>query len=298
MSGLSVSRVCSLAGKSRQAYYRSLWSRKRSRERADEVVSLVERIRAEMPRVGVRKIYHMARERLRPLRVGRDRLFSILRANYLLVRPARAYHVTTRSRHRFRKYENLTEGLRVCRPEQVWASDITYVGNGGRHLYLALVTDVYSKRVMGHDLSESLAAEGCLRALDRANRERMYGDELLIHHSDRGIQYCCGAYQERLRRYGMRVSMTEGHDPYANAVAERVNGILKQEFLLEEYDLPLREMRRVVRDAIGTYNRDRPHYSCGYLTPDQMHRQREVEIKTYKKSGRKDLDLDKNKVVL
>lgn len=236
-----------------------------------------------MPRIGCRKLYYMLHPQLRSLSVGRDMLFSILRANHMLVSPARSYHVTTNSHHRFKKHKNLVSGMEIVRPEQVWVSDITYIGGGGKNMYLALVTDAYSKKIVGYDLSESLSADGALRALKMAQASRMYRNEHLIHHSDRGIQYCSDAYQKRLTRYGIATSMTESYDPYANAVAERVNGILKQEFLLEELSLPLNEMKLVVKDAVNTYNEVRPHFSCGYLTPCQMHFQRKVKVKTYKK---------------
>ena len=285
MSGLPKGAICELFGVSRQSYYRKKWRVSNGKERAKKVVESVEKIRAEMPRIGCRKLYHMLHAQMRDLLVGRDKLFSILKANHMLVKPLRSYHVTTNSHHRFRKHKNLVEGLEIVRPEQVWVSDITYIGGRCKHMYLALVTDAYSKKIVGYDLSESLNTEGSLRALKMANASRLYKGEPLIHHSDRGIQYCSDSYQNRLSRYGMTTSMTESYDPYANAVAERVNGILKQEFLLEEANLPLREMKLVVRDAINTYNKMRPHYSCGYLTPCQMHAQRNVKVKTYKKEG-------------
>ena len=283
MSGLPKVAICELFGVSRQSYYRKKWRAAQIKDRATKVVESVEKIRAEMPRVGCRKLYYMLNPQMRSLSVGRDKMFTILRANHMLVSPERSYHVTTNSHHRFRKHKNLVEGMDIVRPEQVWVSDITYIGGRDKHMYLALVTDAYSKKVMGYDLSESLNTEGALRALKMAQASRVYKKDPLIHHSDRGIQYCSDSYQEKLARYGMRTSMTESYDPYANAVAERINGILKQEFLLEEINLPLGEMKLVVRDAINTYNKLRPHYSCGYLTPCQMHDQREVKVKTYKK---------------
>ncbi len=140
-----------------------------------------------------------------------------------------------------------------------------------------------SKKIVGYDLSDSLEASGAVRALQMANRNRAYRQLPLIHHSDRGIQYCCDEYRKVVRRCNLTVSMTESYDPYANAVAERVNGILKQEFGLEELRLPLREQRQVVRESIGIYNSMRPHCSCAMLTPNQMHRQSEVKIKTYRR---------------
>lgn len=283
MSGLSKVAICKLSGVNRQSYYRRKWSTAKTKERAESVVRSVEMIRAEMPRVGCRKLYHMLHSQMQSLSVGRDKLFTILRANHMLVSPVRSYHVTTNSHHRFRKHKNLVEGVEINRPEQVWVSDITYIGGRDKHMYLALVTDAYSKKIVGYDLSESLNTEGALRALRMAHASRIYKNEPLIHHSDRGIQYCSDAYQKRLARYGVTTSMTESYDPYANAVAERVNGILKQEFLLEDINLPLDGMKLVIRDVINIYNNVRPHYSCGYMTPCQMHSQRMERVKTYKK---------------
>lgn len=236
----------------------------------------------EMPRIGTRKLYHMLQPTLEEKHIGRDRLFDILRANHMLIKPARSYHVTTNSHHRFRKHKNLVANMEPTRPEQIWVSDIIYIGNRKKHMYLSLVTDAYSKKVMGYNLSNSLDTQGSLNALKMANRNRMYRDECLIHHSNRGIQYCSDSYQRLLERYHITPSMTESYDPYANATAERINGILKQEFMLEDLDLPLAEMKRVVKDAIDKYNNQRPHYSCQYHTSAFMHLQRDVKIKTYK----------------
>lgn len=254
----------------------------RSRQKATEVVEMVRNIRMELPRIGTRKLYHMLRPSLREKGVGRDKLFAILRANRLLIKPVRSYHVTTNSHHRFRKHKNLVADMEVTRPEEVWVSDITYIGFGNRHLYLSLVTDAYSKKIMGYDLSDSLDTRGALRALKMAHRNRLYKEAPLIHHSDRGVQYCSDVYQKLLKRYHIIPSMTESYDPYANAVAERINGILKQEFLLEELNLPLTDMKRIMKDVVYKYNNLRPHYSCEYKTPEYMHRQKQIKIKTYK----------------
>ena len=148
-----------------------------------------------MPRIGTRKLYYMLKPRLREINTGRDRLFDILRANHMLVPPCRSYHITTNSHHRFRKHRNLIADMVPERPEQVWVSDITYIGNRTRHMYLALVTDAYSKKIMGYDLSDSLSTTGSVNALKMANRNRRYRENSLIHHSDRGIQYCSDIYQ-------------------------------------------------------------------------------------------------------
>lgn len=283
MKSVSISEVCRLLGTSRQRYYRGVWGERRSRRRATETVVLVQSVRKEMPRIGGRKLHHMLSRELAIIGVGRDRLFDILRANHMLILPPRSYHVTTNSHHRFRKYKNLIAGMTVTRPEQVWVSDITYIGNRSSHLYLALVTDAYSKKIVGYDLSESLGADGAIRAIKMAHANRRYPEEELIHHSDRGIQYCSDEYQKLLRRYKIIPSMTESYDPYANAVAERVNGILKQEFLLEELNLPFDMMKKAVRESVEIYNNRRPHCSCGYNTPEWTHGQKNIQIKTYAK---------------
>ena len=284
--------LCELLGISRQKYYRACWTEAKSKARAIEVISMVQQERRYQPRIGGRKLYFMLNPRLRDLGIGRDKLFSILRANHMLVQPHRTYHTTTNSHHRFRKHKNLIADMEITRPEQVWVSDITYIGHRDNHMYLALITDAYSKKIMGYDLSSSLGTEGSVRALKMANSNRIYPRLPLIHHSDRGIQYCSDIYQRRLRKYRITTSMTESYDPYANAIAERVNGILKQEFVLEDYNYPIQIMRQIVADAIGIYNQRRPHSSCQLLTPEMMHRQDKIKIKVYKKISSKGYPFD------
>ena len=284
MNRLSKSNLCRLLGITRQKYYRSCWSLENKRKIADLVVSMVDNIRMSQPRIGTRKLYYLLQKELNNLNVGRDKLFDILRANHMLINPLRSYHVTTNSHHRFRKHKNIIADMEITRPEQVWVSDITYIGQRDNHMYLSLITDAYSKKIMGYDLSSSLGTEGSLRALKMAASNRRYPKNDLIHHSDRGVQYCSDIYQRALAKYKIETSMTESYDPYANAVAERINGVLKQEFLLEQYNVPLDVMKAVVKDVVEIYNKQRPHYSCGYLTPEQMHRQSERKIKTYKKT--------------
>ncbi|MCJ8289789.1 MAG: IS3 family transposase, partial [Crocinitomicaceae bacterium] len=182
----------------------------------------------------------------------------------------------------FRKHKNSVAELPIVRPEQVWVSDITYIGNRTNPIYLALITDAYSKKIVGHDVSNSLCTKGTLRALSMAAKSRSYKREALIHHSDRGFQYCSNEYQKLLSNKKIKCSMTESYDPYANAVAERVNGILKQEFLGYDRKLSISIMKQLVKDSVRIYNTIRPHYSCHLLTPKQMHRQRELKMRTYK----------------
>lgn len=237
----------------------------------------------QMSELGTRKLYVKLYDELRELGVGRDRLFAIMKANHLKIHPKRQYHVTTNSHHRFRKHSNLVEHLKVTRPEQVWVSDITYLGNRDVPMYLSLVTDAYSKKIMGFNVSDSLNAHGAVSALKQAVKNRVYREEQLTHHSDRGLQYCCNQYQSILTKHGISCSMTQQYDPYQNAVAERVNGILKQEFIKDILVKDVTLMNKIVGQCINIYNNERPHYSCQYKTPEHMHKQRKIEIRTYKK---------------
>ena len=235
-----------------------------------------------MPRLGTRKLYHMLKVELSKINVGRDKLFKILKANHMLILPKKNYHITTDSHHRFRKHKNIISGLEYERPEQVWVSDITYTGNRKNPSYLALVTDAYSKKIMGYDVSNSLEMEGALRALEMAFKNRSYSKTPLIHHSDRGLQYCSNEYQKALKDNNLSTSMTEKYDPYENAIAERVNGILKQEFFIADYDTDIVTKQILVRDAINLYNSVRPHLSNHMLTPNKMHAQEKLKRKQYK----------------
>jgi len=211
-----------------------------------------------------------------------DKFFNILRANHLLIQPKRSYHITTNSHHRFRKHQNQILDLEINRPEQVWVSDITYIGKREKPCYLSIVTDAYSKKIMGHYVADNLNTESSLIALKTAVKKRKNKDLSLIHHSDRGLQYCANDYQSVLNKNGVLCSMTQNSDPYENAVAERINGILKQEFMIDKYNQDLDVMKCIVKEAINTYNEQRPHYSNYMLTPDQMHVQNQIKMRTYK----------------
>ncbi len=269
-------------GVNRQVYYRRKQTVKLRKSRAVQVVELVESVRFQMPKIGVRKLYFLLQEELKRLHVGRDMLFRIMKANHMLIIPKRSYHLTTNSHHRFRKHKNLIENVVPEKPEQIWVSDITYVGNRQNPMYLALITDAYSKQIMGYDVSNSLDVSGSLRALNMALKKRKYKNNVLTHHSDRGLQYCSNEYQNVLSRSKVNCSMTESYDPYANAVAERVNGILKGEFIGYNNKYSLQTMEKLIEKSVEIYNKRRPHFSCLYMTPSQMHNQNEIKIKTYK----------------
>lgn len=280
--------MCRLVGIDRQKYYRSKAQVQSRKDLATKVISLVQPIRAQMPRLGGKKLYHLLNNDLKPLKIGRDKFFDILRANSMLIRAQKQYHVTTNSFHRFKKHKNKIESLKIERPEQVWVSDITYIGTRENPMYLALVTDAYSKQIMGYDVSASLDSSGCERALKCAHKNRKYPNQELIHHSDRGVQYCSDEYQKLLKHMKIKCSMTESYDPYANAVAERINGVLKQEFITNFRHIELSLMKKIVAQSIKAYNLLRPHWSCELLTPAKMHQQQELKYKSYKKTQPQD----------
>ena len=154
---------------------------------AQQVIQLVQSKRSLMPKLGTRKLYYLLEDELRTLGVGRDKLFRILKVNHLLIKPKRSYHITTDSHHRFRKHKNIVSTVEISRPEQVWVSDITYIGIRSNPSYLALITDAYSKQIVGYNVSDSLSVTGSLKALEMALKNRIYKDKPLIHHSDRGL---------------------------------------------------------------------------------------------------------------
>ena len=269
-------------GINRQIYYRSTKRSRTSKNKAEQVVELVENIRMKMPKIGGRKLYFMLNEPLKTLKIGRDKFFNILKANHLLITPKRRYHITTNSHHRFRKHKNLVLDYQITKPNQVWVADITYIGNRKNPSYLSLITDAYSKKIVGHYVAENLTTEGSLLALKKAINTTELKELSLIHHSDRGLQYCSDEYQKILEKNNISCSMTQNSDPYENAVAERINGILKQEFNIDKFDVETKIKRKIVEESIEIYNEFRPHFSNHYLTPNQMHKQEKLKIKTYK----------------
>ena len=269
-------------GINRQIYYRSTKRSRTSKNKAEQVVELVENIRMKMPKIGGRKLYFMLNEPLKTLKIGRDKFFNILKANHLLITPKRRYHITTNSHHRFRKHKNLVLDYQITKPNQVWVADITYIGNRKNPSYLSLITDAYSKKIVGHYVAENLTTEGSLLALKKAINTTELKELSLIHHSDRGLQYCSDEYQKILEKNNISCSMTQNSDPYENAVAERINGILKQEFNIDKFDVQTKIKRKIVEESIEIYNELRPHFSNHYLTPNQMHKQEKLKIKTYK----------------
>ena len=253
----------------RQGYYKK--RRKKAGELLEEeiIIDMVKEIRRRLPRIGGRKLYYLLKEDLikLPSSPGRDKFFGILRKYGLLIKPMKQFVRTTNSYHRFRIHPNLLIGLVVDVPNKVFVSDITYIRLPGDFCFLFLVTDVYSRKIVGYYLSMSLAARGAVIAMKKALRGVAETDGL-IHHSDRGFQYCCEEYVSLLTSQNIKISMGEAGNPYDNAIAERVNGILKNEFFLNSTFKSFNDANKAVREAISNYNTLRPHMSIGYLTPE------------------------------
>jgi putative transposase len=270
---LSVTCACRLLGISRQAYYQQRQRVQQLAQTERAILAFVQDERVRQPRIGARKLLHLLTTQTER-RIGRDRFFNLLRRHRLLVPRRHAYHKTTHSHHRFRCHPNLLrEGVDQVQarvPEQVWVADITYLPVKQGEAYLSLVTDAFSRKIVGYHVHGDLKADSVLRAYEKALRCRSAGGSL-IHHSDRGIQYCSRLYQEVHGKHGVICSMTDGYDCYQNALAERVNGILKTEYLLIKPDT-LEQAARMVDESVQLYNEKRPHMALQYKTPDEVHR--------------------------
>jgi len=273
----------------RQAYYKSIQASGRKRKEKEVIISLVQQQRVMMTRIGTRKLHYLIKPSLDKIgiRCGRDRLNAILKFEGMLVKKKRNYMRTTNSYHRFYKYPNLIKDIEINRAEQVWASDITYIRTGEGFMYLSLITDLYSKQVVGYELSDNLKTINCINALKEAIKGRKYPERSLIHHSDRGFQYCSPDYTETLESNHIDISMTTKHDPYENAVAERINGTLKNEFDLEDRLPDQKHAEREVNKTIWVYNNLRPHDSCNKLTPIQAHAKENYKLKKWPMRFRK-----------
>jgi len=232
----------------------------------------VKSLRCEHTKLGTLKLRHELREDLKKYGrgLGRDKFFDLLRENDLLVKRKRRYMVTTNSNHPFKKYGNELVKARIEKPHQAWVSDITYLSTRDKFVYLSLVTDAYSRKIVGWSLDKSLAVEGALNAVKKAIKQ-CPDITKLIHHSDRGIQYCCYAYSDLLTSKNVTLSMGEAGNCYDNATAERVNGILKSEYLLDTEFKDYEQAVKAVEQAIYLYNHKRPHWALGLEKPAEVH---------------------------
>ena len=273
-------------GISKQAYYKRLKSYKNNAINEQTILKMIQEYRNKVgQRTGGRKLYDEFKDQFKPLhiKIGRDKLFGILRANNLLVPKLKNYHITTDSKHRFHKYKNLVTNSIPTRPEQLWVSDITYIKTDNGHNYLALVTDAYSKQIMGFKLASHMKASLCVEALKMAIKNRQYPNKKLIHHSDRGFQYCSHEYTKYAESNGIMMSMTEQYDPYENAVAERINRTLKYEYGLKQSIKNTDLAQRMIKQAVYIYNNLRKHTSLDFRKPFEVHLNPNVEYKSYKR---------------
>jgi putative transposase len=272
-SHLSLKYICRLFGKSRQGWY-DLGQHKGHKEMKNGLIlEKVREIRTDFPKMGSVKLRVMVEKELQNhhLSLGRDTFLQLLRDHDLLIKKRRSYVRTTNANHHFKKWPDLLNRRPATTAEEIWVSDITYLRIKSGFVYLALVTDAYSRKIVGYNLSRNLKAEGCISALKMAFNDRIYPQRPLIHHSDRGIQYCCDAYVRLLERHQVAISMTQTGSPYDNAIAERINGILKMECELDQTFTSFQHAGQKVLEAVTKYNHRRPHFSCQLNTPQYRH---------------------------
>jgi transposase InsO family protein len=267
-------------GISRQAFYKAekLMQEKVLSEQL--ALEMVNDIRCRQPKIGGKKLYYLLSDDLQklPSKIGRDALFTLLRNNLLLVCRKRSRFSTTNSNHSNKVYPNLIKGLVVTKPDQVLISDITYIRRIGGFSYLSVVSDLYSRKILGYYVSGNLSMEGPLMALKNSLRQLNNNEKNdTIHHSDRGIQYSSFRYTDKLKKYKIRISMSAKGNPYDNAVMERIMGILKQEFLLDQTFQNIESIRKAVSEAVIIYNEERPHLSLAYKTPEMVYNENDSE---------------------
>ena len=280
---IGLAKLCGWFGITRQAYYQNNWEGISTTLEEDLIIQLVKQIRETHRRMGTRKLYEMLQPFMleHQIKIGRDALFNMLSANHLLVRKRKRRIQTTNSYHWLRKHPNLIRKFVPTGPNQLWVSDITYWKiKTGEHLYISFITDAYSRKIVGYQVAETMEAIESIQALQMALSALGAESHLrLIHHSDRGIQYCSHAYVKLLQDYNIKISMTESGDPLENALAERINGIIKEEYL-ETYDISnLKDAKKLLKSVVELYNTERPHMSISNLTPNIIHHSKN-EIKT------------------
>jgi transposase InsO family protein len=283
--GISLSRLCRLLGITRQAYYQHFWQVSDITIEHQLVLDQVTEIRQTHPAIGGRKLFYLLQCFFleHQIKMGRDALFDLLAANKLLVRKRKRRISTTQSHHWLKKYPNLIKDWHPSKSNQLWVSDITYIPLTSGFLYLSLITDAYSHKIMGYAVADNLEAVNTTRALHMALDNPTEIPDCLIHHSDRGIQYCSFDYVSLLKQNNIQISMTENGDPLENPVAERINGILKEEYLRHYPLTNLKQVIELVDDVVDRYNRLRPHQSINMITPEVAHEKQLPVNRTWSK---------------
>ena len=267
-------QLCGLFGLTRQAWYAASRRQEKKGFQAALVLAEVKRLRKQIPGLGTTKLYELMQEFLtsHQIKLGRDKLHNLLKVNGLLLIKKRTRVKTTDSQHDLEKYPNQIKDLKPVRPNQLWVSDLSYLRVGIGFAYLSVILDAYSRKIVGWSFHKTLEAKGPIAALEMALAGYCVSAKSLIHHSDRGVQYCSGAYVDRLHKAQVTISMTESGDPNENAMAERVFRTLKEDFNLSGF-VTFAGAHATIEEAIDAYNKLRPHASLGYQTPNQAHRQ-------------------------
>ena len=279
-------------GVSRQSWYFHKNRQEKLVFESEILLKLVLEQRKKMPRIGTKKLIFLLKDeiKLHGIKIGRDNFFSFMRENNLLVSKKRKYTKTTNSFHRYYKYPNLIKTFEPTRSNQLYVSDITYIRLTSGFAYLSLITDAYSRKIVGHKLHKDLSRDGSIYALQIVLADLPQNIENIIHHSDRGVQYCSDEYVQILIDNKFKISMTDNGDPLENAIAERINGILKDEFNIDETFENFKIAEQTINNSIDTYNNVRPHLSLDYQTPSEVHGIQEGKIKkqwkTYYKNKR------------
>lgn len=262
-----------MLGYSRQNYYKqSRFDLQKDQIKA-EINKLILDKRKLLPRLGTRKLYKLIKPDFgeRAIKCGRDKLFAIIGESDLLIKPRKLYIITTNSKHWMKKYPNQIKDIIIDKPETVWVSDITYIKTEEGNCYLSMITDAYSRKIMGYNVSDSMDATEIIKSLQMALSNRKYLGNTLIHHSDRGLQYCSYEYIKLAKENNITMSMTENSDPYENALAERMNRTIKEEFCLDRTMKNRQQVYDTIKEAVKLYNGLRPHLSLNYFTPDFAH---------------------------
>lgn len=282
---VGLARLCRLLGITRQSYYQHFWSLSDTTLDQELVLKKVRALRQIHPVIGGKKLYCLLQDFLleHQIKMGRDALFDLLAANRLLVRKRKLRVMTTQSHHWMHKYPNLIKHWRPSKPNELWVADITYLQTAGDLFYLNLLTDAYSHKILGYCIADNLQAVHTTKALLMALEVCTEKPPELIHHSDRGLQYCCLEYVNLLRKNGIKISMTESGDPLENAIAERINGIIKNEYLMHYKIDGIQQATELITDIVNRYNQLRPHQSINMTTPSIAHENDQVLNRSWSK---------------
>lgn len=280
--GISLANLCAWFGLTRQAYYQSKNRVEKDLIEQEILLDKIGDIRKDHKRLGGRKLFFKLEAFMdeHNIKMGRDAFFDLLRDNKLLIKQRKRHHVTTNSNHWMKKYPHLIKDIEPIGPNHVWVSDITYWKTKGGHYYISFITDAYSRKIVGYHVADTMEAIESATALKMAIKTLKINAKGLIHHSDRGSQYCSSMYVNILKKEGIKISMTENGDPLENAIAERINGIIKGEYLFDYLIKTLLNAKEVLKSVVKLYNEDRPHSSIGNAVPSKVHsNDTDIEIK-------------------